>query len=58
MDGAGSVGGEFGVDFQQGAFASTVLADDTHHVAVLDFGVDIPQGSHVAALTFGAAVVG
>ena len=56
--GAGGGSGDLGENLQQGALASTVLADDTHHVALFDLEVDITQGPHVFAFTLGAAVVG
>ena len=57
-DGAGGGGGDFGEDLQQGAFAGTVLADDAHHVALLDFEVDVTQGPDIVTIAFAAAVVG
>ena len=50
-------GGDMTEELQQGALASTVLADDADDVALLDLERDVLQGPDIVAMALGASVV-
>ena len=50
--------GNLGEELEEGTLAGSVLADDSHHVALLNLEVYIPQGPDVIAAAGLCAVVG
>lgn len=57
-DSAGSRTGDAGEEFQEGRFASTVLADDADDIALLDIEGDIAERPDVLGVALAGAVVG
>jgi len=56
-DGSGGGGGHAAQEFEEGALAGAVPADDSHDVALFHLEVDVLQGPHVLACALVRAVV-
>ena len=56
-DSAHSGGGNLTEEFEQGALAGAVLADDTYYIALLDLEIDIAQRPDILAVGFLRTVV-
>ena len=56
-DSAHCGGGDLAKEFQKGGLAGAVLADDAHHIALLDLEVDIAERPDIVGVGFRGAVV-